>query len=177
MTADISLCYAGALFSVASEINSTDEFLSELSAIDGIFSENPDYIRLLDDPNLDYTERLKLIDEAFGGSVRGEIVSFMKILSRRRCMNIFPQCVTEFKKLYDENSGIVKAEVVSAAEFTADEKQRLKSALEKKFSKKIELLCRIDKSLIGGFTVSADGKIIDYSIKNRLKQIREMSEV
>lgn len=177
MTADISLCYAGALFSVANEMNSADEFLSQLNAIDELFSENPDYIRLLDDPNLDYTERLKLVDEAFGGSVRDEIISFMKILSRRRCMNIFPQCVNEFKKLYDENSGIVKAEVVSAAELTADEKQRLKTALEKKFKKKIKLHCRIDKSLIGGFTVSADGKIIDYSIKNRLKQIREMSEV
>lgn len=177
MTADVSLCYAGALFSVASELNRTDEFLSELSALEELFSEYPDYIKLLDDPELDYTERLRLIDEAFGGFVSREIVSFMKILSRRRSMNIFTQCIGEFNKLYDEHFGMVKAEVVSAFELTDDERQSLKKALEKKFAKKTELTFRVDKSLIGGFTVTADGKIIDYSIKNRLKQIREMSEV
>ena len=177
MRTDVSLSYAGALYSVAADESRQEQFLYEMSVLSELFEKNGGYIKLLDDPDIDYTIRLNLIDEAFSGSVSQEIVSFMKILCRRRLMSIFLQCASEFKKLYDSDSGVVTAEVISAVELTEDEKIKLKNALEKKFSRKVELKCSTDRSLIGGFTVSAQGKVIDYSIKNRLKQIREMSGV
>ncbi len=173
---DTALCCADALFSIAAEAGREKEFEEALLALDDIFKNEKEYIKMLSDPNIDISDRLKCIDSAFSGRIPDEILVFLKILCKKRYLNIFSGCVGEFKKMYSDKTGELDVKIVGACSMTDEEKRKLESTLEKKFSRKIRALYEVDESLIGGFVVYADGGIIDASIKNKLKQIKETQD-
>ena len=47
-----------------------------------------------------------------------------------------------------------------------------KERLQKKFSKKIVLSCKVDKSLIGGVTISVGDYVVDGSIRRNLEVLK-----
>ena len=173
---DMALSCADALFSIAEESGREKEFADALAQTDGIFKSEKEYIKMLSDPNIDISDRLKCIDSAFSGRIPDEETAFLKILCKKRLLNIFSDCVKEFGKMYSEKAGELNVKVVGACEMTDEEKRKLEKTLEKKFSCKIKASYSIDESLIGGFVVYAGDKIIDASIKNKLKQIKEMRD-
>ena len=173
---DMALCCADALFSIAEESGRENEFADALTQTDGIFKREKEYIKMLSDPNIDISDRIKFIDSAFSGRIPDEELAFLKILCQKRLLNIFSDCVKEFKKIYSEKAGVLDVKVIGACEMTDGEKRKLEKTLEKKFSCKIKASYSVDKSLIGGFVVYAGDRIIDASIKNKLKQIKEMRD-
>ena len=50
----------------------------------------------------------------------------------------------------------------------------VKEKLETTYNKKVVLDIKVDKTLLCGIVVEIDGKIIDKSIKNSLKDIKEV---
>lgn len=173
---DMALCCADALFSIAEESGREKEFRESLFQIDDIFKSEKEYVKILSDPNIDISDRLKCIDDAFSGRIPDEETAFLKILCKKRLLNIFSDCVKEFEKMYSEKAGELNVKVVGACEMTDEEKRKLEKTLEKRFSCKIKASYSVDESLIGGFVVYAGDKIIDASIKNKLKQIKEMRD-
>ena len=69
--------YAEALFTLAVEENSCEEYLDSLGTIKNIFEENPDYIEFLNSPAIALSERLASIDEAFDERMPQYVVSFL----------------------------------------------------------------------------------------------------
>ena len=62
--------YATALFSLATEKNSVDQYEKSLIEIGNIFKENPDYIKVLESPAIPLSERIAFIDKAFENGCR-----------------------------------------------------------------------------------------------------------
>ena len=75
-----STVYGQSLYMLAKEENIEEELLKQMTAVDSIFKENPDYITLLSEPSLKKKLRLSLVDEAFAGQVHPYLLNFMKIL-------------------------------------------------------------------------------------------------
>ena len=55
------------------------ELLDELRIVKNLFDENPDYIRLLQEPSIPRKTRLGLIDKAFGAQADEYLVNFLKL--------------------------------------------------------------------------------------------------
>ena len=85
-------------------------------------------------------------------------------------MEINPSEVTKILKEQIKKFGD-KAEVQSAKELTSDEINKITDDLAKKFSSKMKLNYKHDKSLIGGLIVKIGSTMIDTSIQNKLKKI------
>ncbi len=61
--------------------SSMDRYSKEqMNEIRQIFRENPGYLKLLGEPAIPQEERIKLIDEAFGGQVEPYLLNFLKLL-------------------------------------------------------------------------------------------------
>lgn len=50
--------------------------------------------------------------------------------------------------------------------------EKIKQSLSEKLGKKVELSQELDPSLIGGFLVTIDGKMIDNSLKHKLTNLK-----
>lgn len=172
---EISKEYAEALYALAAEDDACDEYAKALSDVADILKKNPDFIELLASPNIPLGERREVIDKVFGSEgICENIASFLKLLTEKgRIRDIF-ECIEDFEKLYKDIGGVATAYVTSAAPLTDDEKSALRSKLEKKLSRRVELVTKVDESILGGIIVNVDGRIMDGSLKAKLSDIREM---
>ena len=164
--------YADALFSLTEELGTTEGALSDARAVKEVLSQNPEYIKLLDTPALPVSEKLSLIDEAFG-TVDGSLKNLIMMLCEKHSVYFFPKIAKEYELCYNEARGILTAEAISAQALSEDERVRLVGRLEEITGKKIILTERIDKSLLGGLVVRYGTRQLDGSLKTRLSAIEK----
>lgn len=169
---EIGRAYGGALYALAQEEHLEEPLLRQLDGVVALLGENPGYVRLIDNRGLPRSERVALLDEAFGGRVEPYLLNFMKILCERGAFSHMTHCRDAFVQAYHEAHGIVPATAVCAS--MPDEQQiaRLKEALERKTGKHVELTVRVDASLRGGMRVEMAGRRYDNTIASRLTRLR-----
>lgn len=169
----VSKTYSQALFEVAQEENKHDIFLEEMKFVVSTCNEYPKFYELLKTPKIGITEKKQILDDLFKNKISNEIINFIKIiLDKRRVKNLF-SIVKEFENMIYEHKGIVKAEAFTTIPLTDDEKQKLQDKLSQITSKSIELKNTIDESLIGGVLIKIGDKVIDGTIKSRLKELED----
>ena len=169
---DLAKAYGGALYALAQEEKLEELLLSQLDAVCGIMSENPEYVRLMDSRAVVKTERLMLLDDAFSGKAHPYLVNFMKILLERSAFSQLSMCRQAYEDCYNEQHGIVPATAVSAKPLTDEQKDRLIRALEKKTGKTVRLSVSVDPSLRGGLRVQMGGYRFDNSVASRMDNLR-----
>ena len=166
--------YATALFDLAQETDSVQEISDSLDTVLEAFDENPEYVDFLSSPNIPKSERIAAIEQAFTGSVPEYVVSFLSLFCERGRIRSLKECISEYRQLCDAANKISVAEVSSAVELTDEQKSALTVKLEKICGNKVVLNCTVDKSLLGGMVVSVDGRVIDGSIKHKLRELKEV---
>ena len=166
--------YAAALFSIAEEKGCTRAWAGVLDQIAAILRDNPRYLALLDSPEIPPEERRTLLEKSFGGLADPEIISFAALMCRRGRARMLPDAIRRFADMVDSAERIKHARVVSAFPLTEEEKQRLKERLEAMTQATVTLSCQVDPSLVGGMLVEIDGRILDGTVRTRLREIKEV---
>ena len=169
----ISTEYAEALFMLALEQDKTEEYYRELSLVNDLFLDNPEYIALLVAPGIDEEEKLSLVDKAFG-TLSQDMLSFLKLLVSRGRISLIHMCFEEYERLFNASRKTMVATVVSAQALNDDEKQKITAKLEKKYGCKIELVCEIDEGILGGIIIKTEDAVIDGSLKKKLRDVKEV---
>lgn len=170
--------YGGSLYDLAAEEQLTEAIKNDMQEIKQIFRDNPDYIRLLSEPSIKKDERTDLIEKAFGESAERYLVNFLKILCERNILNEYEGCLEEFTKRYNADHNIAEAIVVSAVELNDQQKAALKEKLEKTSGKTIDLVAKVDPTVVAGIKVELEGKQLDGTVTGRLAGIsKKLSEI
>ena len=164
--------YGRALFEITEELSSTERVLTDIAVVKQLFSDNPDYLKLLDTPAVSKEERVGLIDRAFG-SLDEHLVNLIKILAERHSAYLFRKIAEQYSSLYDESRGIERAEAISAVKLGDEQIKRLTSKLEAMTGKKIILKNTVDSSILGGLKLRFSGRQLDGSVKTRLERIED----
>ena len=166
--------YAEALFMLAREENSIDEFYEDLKTAKCTFEQMPEYLQFLSTPSIPKSERTAALAEAFGSKINERVLSFLQLLCEHGEAEQFFDCFAEYERLREWASGAVVATVKTVVELSDAQKQGLVKSLEKRTGKSVTLNCVTDSTLLGGIKVEIDGEILDGSIKNNLKRAREV---
>lgn len=96
------------------------------------------------------------------------IISFLKA---RKLEYLLPQIIEQLKTNVQKKDEV--AQITSAIALTLEEETTIKEFLKKNFGKDFNAEVLIDPSIIGGFIIRVGDKIIDESIKGKLKKISE----
>ena len=166
--------YAQALYDLAKDEGLGKTVLEELSVLKRVFSENPEYSKLLSAPDLPKQERCNVLDEAFRGKVHPYVLNFLKILTEKGYIRQFPACCDAYRGFYNEDNGILVVKAVSAVALSAQQIEKLTAKLEATTGKKIDLHCSVDAATLGGLRLSYDGKQVDGTVRNRLDSIGKL---
>ena len=169
--------YAEALFMLAHEENSVEEFYDALKTVESIFLENAEYLQFLSTPSISKQERTAALAAAFDSKIPTDVLSFLQLLCEHSKIVYFFDCVAEYEQLREWSNNTAVAVVKSAVELTDIQKTELTSALERRTGKKITLKTQLDTTLLGGIVVEIDGELFDGSVKNNLKRVREVISV
>ncbi len=167
----IGSVYGEALYTLAREEGLDAVILEELKVLQESFSQEPDFLKLLSAPNLSKEERCGILDECFRGKIHAYVLNFLKILTEKGYVRHFSECVSAYRRQYNDDHGILCVTAVTAVALNMDQTVKLRVKLAKLTGKTIDLSNRVDPTCIGGMRLDYDGKRLDDTVSHRLDAI------
>ena len=164
--------YGEGLYELARDEGLREDIHPQLMDILECLEAEPGFIRLLSSRTIDRQERLGIVDATFGGRAHPYVVNFMKLLVERERFDSFVDCVRWFHTRYNDDMGILEAEVTSAIELSQQAMDAISEKLSQLSGKIVAVHTHVDPSLIGGIRVEMDGKRYDNTIRDRLSRMK-----
>lgn len=169
--------YAAALADAALDEGKAEGVRGDLAAFVAAFDESPELRNVLETPSVAPELKRKIVDElakrmGLGTAVR----NFVFLLVDHRRTEMLREIQQAFHQALNARLGIADADVTSARELSAVERQELTAALERRTGKKIEARFHRDASLLGGAVVRVGSVVYDGSVREQLTRLREQLE-
>ena len=175
----VSKTYGDALFAVALEENRMDEFFEAVKVVADVMRQNEEFGKLMNHPKIMKEDKVKIVEETFGGRIPKEIVGIMTLLVSKGRAESMVSVFDYFIDLVKEEKKIGKADVVTAV--LLDEKQKAKveaKLLETTQYESFEMNYSVDPAIIGGMIIRIGDRVVDSSIKTKLYELtRELRKV
>lgn len=172
MAKQVDITYGNALFELAVEENKVDMLHDEAKALLDIFEEAPDFIRLLDHPQMSKEEKKAVVESTFDGRVSKDMVGLIAMVVEKGHSSKLTSVLTYFIKCVKKYKNIGVASVTSAVALTADQKAAVeKRLIETAGYEKMEITYAIDASLIGGLIIRIEDRVVDSSIRSKLEKL------
>lgn len=171
--------YGDALFELSVESGKMDELYKEAVALQTIFKENEELVKLLNHPKVSKDEKLKVVEDVFKNRMSDDMTGFLTLLVKKDRQKFIEKILAYYIGEVKTYKKIGVATVTTAIELSASQKE----AVEKKLIETTEFLSfetefLVDKGLIGGMIIRVGDKVIDSSIKNKVEKLsRELYKI
>lgn len=99
--------------------------------------------------------------------------NFIKVMAENKRLALLPEVFVLFQQYSLERASAADVEVISATELTQEQINKISTAVEQRLSRKVNLKCHIDKSIISGFIIRTGDMVIDSSIRGRLNRLSD----
>ena len=114
----------------------------------------------------------EILTKTLESQVNTETFKFLMVLVQRDRISLLKSVISTYLELVYETASIKMIEVVTAFPFTNLQKDTLIQKLkELTNAREIRLIVTVDPSLIGGFLIQTESKIMDFTVKNQLQQL------
>ena len=164
--------YAHALFNVALKKGTVDIISSEIYQLKSFYDKDKRFIGFLAAPQVLTEHKIDMVKTLFTTRLSPSLVSFLLLLIEKSRVDHLGEIAREFEKMVEDHKGLIKARVTTAVHVEEDYKSRLRERLETITGKKVEVLHRIDKKILGGIIVQLNYNIIDNSVRNQLDTLK-----
>ena len=168
---EIAQNYASALLSLAIDDNKVIVYQNEVKELRKIIEDNQDFTLLLDSRFLTMEERMHNADLILK-DFSIDIVNFVKIIIKHNRINYLMEILDAFNSLCNEQQDIVEGLIYSAFPLNEDTLLKIKNKISQIENHEVDLIPRIDPSLIGGVKVVINSHVYDGSIKNQLEKMQ-----
>jgi len=170
--AQVSTRYGKALYDLALSNGSLDTSLSQAALVRDAF-ELPESRRILQHPEISRAEKRAFIDRVFSGALNETLYDFLLLLISKNRMSIAVDALSVFIELGRSWRGEVDACVTSATALRPEQVSALQAVLKEKLGKQVDMILRVDPSVIGGFSVAVDGHCVDRTVKKQIDDMRD----
>ncbi|AOX43427.1 F0F1 ATP synthase subunit delta [Spiroplasma sp. NBRC 100390] len=165
--------YAAALMDLAVETKRLDHYLEVSNMIVELFKRSPDYIKLMMNADLLKEERKKILAKPFQKAVDPLILNALFLLIDREAFCYVRRIFKRLRKIINISYDVQYGNIFSTQPLTKKQIETIENKLSKKFGYHIELVNKIDPSLLGGVRVKIKHEIIDGSIAGQLETMRQ----
>lgn len=163
--------YAQSLIDLAKEQSQLDAVYNDMLLIGSTIKESKDLSVLLNSPVVKTDKKHSVLAAVFGAKITELTTKFLQLISTRKREALLEAIAFSFVNLYKKEKNIVVAEVTSAVKLDDAQKQNIINLL--KTDATIEMVEKIDPSIIGGFIVRVDDKQIDASVVREISNLRQ----
>jgi F-type H+-transporting ATPase subunit delta len=172
LSVKIAAPYARALFDFSVKQNIMHQVTADFQNLEIFLNETSELTDYLNNPIVSQAAKHEILTKTLQSQINSETFKFLLVLVDRNRINLLQPVITRYLELVYETASIKMIEVVTAFPFTNLQKNTLiKKLKELTNAREIRLEITVDSSLIGGFLIKTESKIIDFSIKNQLENL------
>ena len=169
--AELSIRYASALLDLTVQEGMLNECLQQAVEVRDVLLSG-ECGRFLEHPHISDSDKREFLDGIFTG-LHDNLTVFLHFLIAKSWENLIVPALTAFIEMAKFHSGKTTANVVSATELSESQICAIKDVLSRKLVKEVEISLKTDPSLIGGFYIHVDGRLIDRTVKKRLSDLKD----
>jgi F-type H+-transporting ATPase subunit delta len=171
--APVAYRYARSLMELAQEKGVLAGVHEDMRLVGSTCAANRELVVLLNSPVVKADKKDRVLEQVFAGKVGQLTATFMGILVRKGRERLLPDVAQAFSELYKQSRNIVVANVASAVPLSAAARARVQAIAEKQHpGKSIELVEKVDPTLIGGVTIRIGDELYDGTVSRRLADLR-----
>ncbi len=164
----IAKVYATAIHEVAKSTGQVDLVAKELRGLADFIAKDAAFQLFLDSPTVDMESRKLTLEKLFRGKYSDVLVDSLQVLNRNERLGLIGQVAKAFHLLHEEAMGRVELHVRTAAPLSDPMRVRLRERIATATGKQVDLLERIDSSLIGGIVLQLGDRKFDGSVRRKL---------
>ena len=168
----VASAYAKSLVDLSKERNVLDTVYNDMVLVAKTCDGSKELRNLLASPIIAHVKKLNIIDSIFKGKISELSLSFFHLIIRKRRETLLFFIALEFIEEYKREKGIIPATLVTAVETDNALKEEIKKLIDPGKGKSLELISKVDPSLIGGFVLKTGSLQIDASVRSKLNKIK-----
>jgi len=132
----------------------------------------PEAARALGNPRLAAADMVSLLLPP-GTALDAPFGRFIAMLAENRRIALLPEIAGLYAELRREHEGVVRVVITSAVPLEDAQRSAIAAPLARRFGRRIEIETAVEPSLLGGAVITAGELVIDGSVRNRLRQLRD----
>jgi F-type H+-transporting ATPase subunit delta len=165
--------YGAALFELADERHVLDAVADDLRELRTMLQESQDLARLLRSPVLSREDQAKAVAALGERAGLSDLTrDFLGVVAGNRRLFAVPAMIEAYINQLAERRGEVTAEVTTAQPLNETQQNALGEQLRRALGRRVTADLRVDPSLLGGMIVKVGSRMIDGSLKSRLRRLQ-----
>lgn len=171
--ATITRPYAKALFELASEKGQIEFWLEKLKDLAWAVGQ-PKLAALLEDGDIDSHQKADVLIGLIDGiqaPQHTDFRNFLYVLAEGGRLSILPEAYNQYQELVLAKNNTQKAVIYSAFPMSEGQFSKVVSDCQQKFGHKLEATLKVMPELIGGIKIEVGDKVLDLSVRGKLKNL------
>lgn len=162
--------YAQAAFELAREEGDLEGWRRELDDVATVFVDS-DAAPVFADGRIPLQQRFAFVERSL--DVRPAVLNLAKLLVQKGRTGEAREIANVFGELVDAAQGIAHARITTAVELPSEQVAQVEQALSRALGKRIVGHASVDPNLLGGIVLRIGDRLIDGSVRTRLKLLRQ----
>ena len=169
----IATRYAQALFDTVQAEDRSSDTLEALQSLGELLHAHADLRQLLGNPDVEVEDKVGVLDRVLHHAWSDTVRAFFRMVVSMGRAESLPQIIEAFQAAVDEAEGRLRVTVRTARPLPEAALKRLKTTLEHRERKHVEIHTEVAPSLLGGVQVFLGHRVIDGSVQRQLLELRE----
>ncbi len=165
--------YAKSLMDLAVEKGQLDQVNKDMGLVDEVCKASRDLVLMLKSPIINTDKKQSVLKAIFSGKISDMTLQFMHLMTDKKREGVLEEIGAAFKLQYKAYTNVTTAIVTSAVALDADTKAKILAIVKSDAKGEIELVEKIDATLVGGFILRVGDKQIDESVSRKLVDIKK----
>ena len=163
--------YARALFELATEKGTVDEWLVQLELVVQVLNDD-EFRALLNHAEVSLLRKREAV-EAVMTDVDPMVQNLISLLVARGSVGIVGDVYDNYTRLVDILRGRQRVELTSAVELDSSQIDKIKTFVQDLVKKEVVINTNVDESILGGVVIQIGDQLLDGSTKTQLEELRK----
>ena len=164
--------YAKALYKYAQEQGVSKAIYEEMKRFDDAFKAHPEFSKILGNPALSPSDKVRVLSSAFGEKPDDYLLRFVQLVIKNRRETFVRSIGLAYQDIYRRANHIARVTITTATTLPKEVLDRIGDLMKKQTDKTLEFVYEVDPVLIGGFILRVDSMQLDASVNSELKKLR-----
>ena len=172
----LAVRYAKSIVDLATEQQLLEQVCDDMRLILSVCKSNPDFLAVLRSPVIHADKKQKILEAVIGSRLGKLTGAFITLLVKKGREANLPEIAGAFIEQYNRIKGIRRVKITTAAPISEELRNTMVEKAKGGTGQTIDLESVVDESIIGGFLLETEGRLVDASISRDLKDIRRQFE-
>src|SRR5215213_3575774 len=168
-----AVAYAKSLLELANESNQTEAINGDLQALREAMESDRSFEQFFRNPSISDAERLEVLNKALSGGGSQLLKNFLGVLGAHGRLGILADVAGAYDDLLGEQLGKIEVDVTVPQRLSPEQLEQVRQRVSEALKKDAVIHQYVDESIIGGLILRVQDKLIDASVKNQLRAMRE----